>query len=63
MSQTLDDRQVELFAHLARRDNYDPNNHISIDQQGETVMAEFRRVGRPTLKGMTYSGKKFATDW
>ena len=50
ISQTIDDRQITLFAHLIRANMDDGMKKIAMDEQGRRVNAGHKRPGRPRLK-------------
>ena len=49
-SQRLDRSQLTLFGHILRSERDDPMRSVAVDDRGERLKANFRRVGRPRVK-------------
>ena len=49
-SQRLDRSQLTLFGHILRAERDDPMRSVAVDDRGERLKANFRRVGRPRVK-------------
>ena len=58
-SQRLDRSQLTLFGHILRAERDDPMRSVAVDDRGERLKANFRRVGRPRVKW--YDVRKIAT--
>ena len=51
LSTKLKQTIVKFFGHMIRSDPSDQVRDISIDENGDRIRAQFRRGGRPKLKG------------